>query len=213
MSLFLQLLFSEGIGEFPGSLVLSPFRGKPRSSLIGSTNMAMKMRELWKSDVIKSWTGTPDGAAPVDWPQPGNATMPNAVATKTIDFTGEGEVITASEPKNSVNESKPKSPVPVDYGRANGGVEYRRKNGDKWESVAAQFGVGVHTLIYSNFKTRVPEEVNWYLRNHTGCNQPSPSGLIEFQLQRQSGDHLHSSKGQENEQRQKKDENQGGHKN
>src|SRR5262249_54271529 len=74
------------------------------------------------------------------------------------------------------NESKPKNLVPVDYGRANGGVEYRVKDGDKWESVAAQFGIDVRALINFNFKTNIPEEVNWYLRNHTGCNKPSPSG-------------------------------------
>jgi len=31
-------------------------------------------------------------------------------------------------------------------------------------------------LIVANFKTRDPAEVNWYLRHHTGCTQPTPDG-------------------------------------
>jgi len=74
------------------------------------------------------------------------------------------------------NESAPKSPVSADYARSRGGSPYRVKNGDSWESVAAAFGVAVRDLIKFNFNTTVPEEINWYLRNYTGCNKPSPSG-------------------------------------
>jgi peptidoglycan hydrolase-like protein with peptidoglycan-binding domain len=75
-----------------------------------------------------------------------------------------------------VHESEPKSKVAPDYGKAHGGVEYRVKNGERWETVAAAHGIDVKALIRFNFNTTVPEEVNWYLRNYTGCDQPSPDG-------------------------------------
>jgi hypothetical protein len=65
----------------------------------------------------------------------------------------------------------------------NYGQQYRVKdkvNGkpsqDSWESVAADFGVDVEQLIFFNFLTTQPDEVNWYLHHHTGCNKVSPSG-------------------------------------
>ncbi len=98
---------------------------------------------------------------------------------------GEGSAPTqkAQPPKPvTPNESKPKSLVPKNFGKthnydgATGGIEYKVKNGDSWESLAASYNIKLDKLIYFNFKTNVPEEVNWYLRNYVGCNQPSPSG-------------------------------------
>jgi hypothetical protein len=68
---------------------------------------------------------------------------------------------------------------PFWYAQQNYGIPYRPKDKPKqedWESVARQFGVGVRELIFFNFLTNDPKEVNWYLRNYTGCNKPSPSG-------------------------------------
>ena len=62
------------------------------------------------------------------------------------------------------------------YPMHNYGLHYRVKDGDSWESVADQFFVDVKELIYFNFLTTIPDEVNWYLRHHTGCNKVSPSG-------------------------------------
>jgi hypothetical protein len=69
--------------------------------------------------------------------------------------------------------------LPRDWALHNYGIPYRP--GDKpvqedWESVARKFGVGVKELIYFNFLTDEPDEVNWYLRHYTGCNKVSPSG-------------------------------------
>jgi len=47
---------------------------------------------------------------------------------------------------------------------------------DTWESVARQYNLDVHQLIYFNFNTNNPKEVNWYLHTYIGCNTPSPSG-------------------------------------
>lgn len=60
-----------------------------------------------------------------------------------------------------------------------GGIPYRPKDKPKqedWESVAQKFDVGVKELIYFNFQTTDPDEVNWYLHHHTGCKKISPSG-------------------------------------
>ena len=61
----------------------------------------------------------------------------------------------------------------------NFGIPYRP--GDKpvqedWQSVARKFGVGVQELIWFNFQTVDPPEVNWFLHHHTGCEKVSPSG-------------------------------------
>jgi hypothetical protein len=47
---------------------------------------------------------------------------------------------------------------------------------EDWESVARKFNVPVKELIWFNFMTNNPDEVNWYLRAYVGCNKKSPSG-------------------------------------
>jgi hypothetical protein len=75
------------------------------------------------------------------------------------------------------NESTPDNPLPVDF-VPEGSVETHRVNdGEDWASVAAQYNVKVDDLIYFNFHTSVPEEVNWYLRRNTGCNVSNDGGL------------------------------------
>jgi hypothetical protein len=44
---------------------------------------------------------------------------------------------------------------------------------DDWWKVAKSHNMDVWDLIDFNFKTRVPEEVNWYLRELVGCMVPS----------------------------------------
>jgi hypothetical protein len=46
---------------------------------------------------------------------------------------------------------------------------------DTWESVAQQYSMDVRRLIYFNFKTNNPQQVNFYLRTYVGCNTPSPT--------------------------------------
>ena len=75
------------------------------------------------------------------------------------------------------NETEPDNPLPVDF-VPEGSVEtHRVSDGEDWASVAAQYNVKVDDLIYFNFHTNVPEEVNWYLRRNTGCNESNDGGL------------------------------------
>jgi hypothetical protein len=75
------------------------------------------------------------------------------------------------------NESTPDNPLPVDF-VPEGSVEtHRVSDGEDWASVAAQYNVKVDDLIYFNFHTNIPEEVNWYLRRNTGCNVSNDGDL------------------------------------
>ena len=68
------------------------------------------------------------------------------------------------------NEREPDDPLPADF-VPEGSVEtHRVSDGEDWASVAAQYNVNVNDLIYFNFHTNIPEEVNWYLRRNVGCN-------------------------------------------
>jgi len=66
-------------------------------------------------------------------------------------------------------EEYPRKLIPLDYWPPPG-IKHPVKTGERWESVAAQYSVDVNALIYHNFKTTRPGEVNWYLRNLIGCN-------------------------------------------
>ena len=68
------------------------------------------------------------------------------------------------------NEREPDNPLPVDFVPEGAVATHRVSDGENWGSVAAQYNVNVKDLIYFNFHTNVPEEVNWYLRRNTGCN-------------------------------------------
>jgi len=75
------------------------------------------------------------------------------------------------------NESEPDNPLPLDF-VPEGSVEtHHVSDGEDWASVAAQYNVKVDDLIYFNFHTNVPEEVNWYLRRNTGCDVSNDGGL------------------------------------
>jgi hypothetical protein len=75
------------------------------------------------------------------------------------------------------NEREPDSPLPVDFVPEGAVATHRVSDGEDWASVAAQYNVNVDDLIYFNFNTNVPEEVNWYLRRNTGCNVSNDGGL------------------------------------
>lgn len=65
------------------------------------------------------------------------------------------------------------------YALHNYGIPYRpsdKPRQEDWESVAQKFAVGVQELIFFNFLTNNPDEVNWYLRHYVGCEKVSPSG-------------------------------------
>jgi hypothetical protein len=75
------------------------------------------------------------------------------------------------------NEREPDDPLAADF-EPEGFVEkHRVSDGEDWASVAAQYNVNVNDLIYFNFHTNVPEEVNWYLRRNTGCNVSNDGDL------------------------------------
>jgi hypothetical protein len=72
-------------------------------------------------------------------------------------------------------ERMPRRPLPAGY-KPPGGVRYQVKDGDSWKSVAAENGLDVRALVFFNFLTRNPDEVNWYLRRIVGCNKPTTDG-------------------------------------
>jgi hypothetical protein len=75
------------------------------------------------------------------------------------------------------NEREPDDPLPVDFVPEGAAETHRVSDGEDWASVAAQYNVNVDDLIYFNFHTNVPEEVNWYLRRNLGCNVSNDGGL------------------------------------
>src|SRR5438046_9214035 len=74
------------------------------------------------------------------------------------------------------NEREPDNPLPADFVTDGKIADHRVSDGEDCASVAAQYNVNVKDLIYFNFHTNVPEEVNWYLRRNTGCNVSKDGG-------------------------------------
>lgn len=75
------------------------------------------------------------------------------------------------------NEPKGVRLPPFFHAINNNGQPYRVVDGDTWENVAERFVDGdTRGLIWFNFMTNKPNEVNWYLRRYVGCKVPSPSG-------------------------------------
>jgi hypothetical protein len=73
-------------------------------------------------------------------------------------------------------ERRPRSPVPRDFVVENS-VRHRVRDGESWDSLAERYGVPTDDIIMANFKTLVPEEVNWYLHHYVGCKRPTRDGL------------------------------------
>jgi hypothetical protein len=69
-------------------------------------------------------------------------------------------------------EKRPPRPLPK--GRPSGTrLDHRVHNNETLESVAQKYGVSVRQLVTHNFGTMDPGEINWYLREHVGCNLPT----------------------------------------
>lgn len=75
-----------------------------------------------------------------------------------------------AKPVTRIPNMKPvlKNAVPKDYAPSK--IWHKVQDKENWGSVAAKFGVNTQKLIYFNFKTNIPEEVNWYLQRNVGCN-------------------------------------------
>ena len=71
--------------------------------------------------------------------------------------------------KKLLTEKTPRNPVGKNYRPADS-TPYEVKDNDTWINVAGRNGLDPHVLIHFNFKTVDPGEVNWYLRENTGCN-------------------------------------------
>jgi len=71
-------------------------------------------------------------------------------------------------------EKRPHNPIAP--GPPVGGNQYRVKSGDDWFSVARANGLSAQDLIYFNFRTHDPQEVNFYLRTRVGCMKPTHDG-------------------------------------
>jgi hypothetical protein len=65
-------------------------------------------------------------------------------------------------------EKAPLKPLPKDF-VPESSISYPVVDGDDWYKVAAKFTVDVQKLIYFNFHTNNPDEVNWYLKRNVGC--------------------------------------------
>lgn len=63
--------------------------------------------------------------------------------------------------------------VAVTY-RPPGSIVHQVADGERWETLASRYGVDVTDLIWQNFKTSEPAEINWYLRHYVGCNTSTP---------------------------------------
>lgn len=72
-------------------------------------------------------------------------------------------------------EKAPRNKIPKNY-LPPSSQPYKVKDGDSFESIAQKFGMEEWELIYENFKTRDPAEVNWYLRNYVGCQKQTLDG-------------------------------------
>lgn len=71
-------------------------------------------------------------------------------------------------------ERAPKNPLPKDYAPSKSW--YKVTDHDDWGTIAKKFEFDVHTLIYFNFHTHNPDEVNWYLRRNVGCKVSRDGG-------------------------------------
>lgn len=72
-------------------------------------------------------------------------------------------------------ERQPRRLVPRGM-KVEGAIDHRVRDGESWKSLAVQYHVSADTIIYANFQTLVPEEVNWYLRHYIGCKRATHDG-------------------------------------
>jgi hypothetical protein len=72
-------------------------------------------------------------------------------------------------------ERTPRTPLPTNFVPA-GGRAIRPAPTDSFISIARANGLDPMALIEYNFQTRVPEEVNYYLRRNVGCTSQTADG-------------------------------------
>lgn len=61
-----------------------------------------------------------------------------------------------------------------------GGFSFRVDGSDNWGSVAAQDGWSARDLIYYNFRTHDPREINWFLYHFVGCRHSQDGKNLTF---------------------------------
>jgi hypothetical protein len=60
-------------------------------------------------------------------------------------------------------------------------ASHRVKTGDNWWNLASRYGFAdPWTIIEFNYRTRVPEEVNWYLKHFVGCTKSNDGKNYSF---------------------------------
>jgi hypothetical protein len=72
------------------------------------------------------------------------------------------------------NEKEPPSDrkVSIHYRLPGTGIHFVSDR-EHWQSIADHYEVGVKDLIWANFKTLIPEEINWYLHHYVCCDTPT----------------------------------------
>jgi hypothetical protein len=61
-----------------------------------------------------------------------------------------------------------------------GGVAFRVNSSWNWSSLAAKDGWDARNLIYYNFRTYDPREINWYLYHFVGCRHSDDGRNLTF---------------------------------
>lgn len=72
-------------------------------------------------------------------------------------------------------ERRPKSPVPRGRVIADA-TPHVVTDGESFLTLQERYGVEAKKIIYANFNTLVPAEINWYLRSYVGCVKPTRDG-------------------------------------
>jgi hypothetical protein len=75
----------------------------------------------------------------------------------------------------AIRTRRPANPVPRAYVPPNT-KPHKVKTGDSLDSIARQHGLSWQALARLNWKTNVPDEINWYLGHYVGCTAASPDG-------------------------------------
>jgi hypothetical protein len=47
-------------------------------------------------------------------------------------------------------------------------------DGENWQSLGKRYRVAPTKIVQDNFRTNVPEEINWYLNHYVDCDTPTP---------------------------------------
>lgn len=72
-------------------------------------------------------------------------------------------------------EKKPRIVIPRSVVRK-GSTAHRVKDGESWKTLAERYGIAAESIIYANFQTLIPAEINWYLHHHVGCKKATRDG-------------------------------------